>query len=124
MLVQCNRPGGFVLRTPEGDLVKLNHGPNKVDAQKFSEAMQAMPEAWQRAVTTSQKHGTLPDIEPAGAETLPEVDSTEVERMSAVDKAKAVKAAATIEELNDMMEGEERKTVIDAANTRLAELQS
>lgn len=48
----------------------------------------------------------------------PEAETT----MTAVEMIKAIKGAGTVEDVNAMTQGETRKTVLDAAKARIAEL--
>lgn len=125
-MIRCNRKGGFGLKleNDNGDLVRvrLRQGVNDFDPDRVIDALRRMPPAMAMAITERKKDGMPPDIEldydgedDAGAD---------VSTMLAAEKAKVALAADSFDELRELSEGEERKTVLEAIEKRGAQLEA
>jgi hypothetical protein len=113
MSVYCSRKGGMCLKivTEDGfEQVKLKGGQNDVDPARVEAALECMAPEMADALRATLSFGDAA-LEKAATD------------VKASDKVEMVKAAASLGELEDLMAGENRKTVLNAIEKRMAELQ-
>jgi hypothetical protein len=127
-MIRCNRKGGFglKLRDEDGNLVRvrLRHGVNNVDPSRVADALSRMSPKMARAITSRKPNGMPPDLELDADDYDDGDDDGDTEHMNAADKAKLALAADSFDELRQLSEGEERKTVRDAIEKRGAQLEA
>lgn len=119
MDLYCNHPGGVTLPPvvdDEGTFVwprlVLKAGLNEVDPGHWDAVEAKLDPDWMLAVG-------LDDEPPAEAEPTP---APAAPHLNAKDKAAVVMAAESLDELDELAEGEERKTVLDALEKRAEQL--
>lgn len=110
MNVTCHYPGGISFCG-----LKLRHGPNEVEASDWESAKSAVNHDWLCALLFDED-GRTPYLD-AGPEAAPVMET-----MTAKDKVAIVSECETVEELEIMQRGEDRKTVLDAIDRKLAAL--
>lgn len=132
MIVECNLPQGIKIFS-----LKLNHGPNVVDDDEWEAATARLDPRFLAGLQAAQPGGMPPylvvmtgivdeldgfvSVARAEPEPEPEAEDTPAQ-MNVAEKLALVRRASTVEELNEMKQGEDRKTVLVAIHKRAAKL--
>jgi hypothetical protein len=126
-MIRCNRKGGFGLKLEDEDgklvRVRLRHGVNDISPARVADALDRMDPKMARALTSRKSNGMPPDLE-IGYQADDDGDEADVSKMSAADKVKVALAANSFDELRELSEGEDRKTVMEAIEKRAGQLEA
>ena len=134
MAVRCNLKGGYRLNMLGKDgavkKTRLVYGLNDIDSDRVREGLEHIDPRLAKALVSTKKHGRPADIEldveqepMLAPETDGDGDGDTGGHMNADEKIELVKIAEAAEDLRELAEGEERKTVLAALDKRAGELQ-